>query len=40
MTSSVYNIAQVNIARTQAPLEDPIMAGFVSLLDEINAQKI
>jgi len=37
MTSSSYHIAQVNIARMRAPLDDPIMAGFVSLLDEINA---
>jgi uncharacterized protein DUF3291 len=32
-----YNIAQVNIARMRASLEDPIMAGFVARLDEINA---
>ena len=35
MTSS--HIAQINIGRVKAPLEDPIMAGFVSRLDEINA---
>jgi hypothetical protein len=32
-----YNIAQVNIARMKAPLEDPRMARFVARLDEINA---
>src|SRR5262245_4786553 len=31
------NIAQVNIARMKATLEDPVMAGFVARLDEINA---
>ena len=32
-----YHLAQVNIARMQAPLTDPIMAGFVAELDTINA---
>ncbi|HEX2909478.1 MAG TPA: DUF3291 domain-containing protein [Chloroflexia bacterium] len=32
-----YHLAQINIARMRAPLEDPLMAGFVSKLDEINA---
>jgi hypothetical protein len=32
-----YHIAQVNIGRVKAPLEDPIMAGFVNRLVEINA---
>ncbi len=32
-----YHIAQVNIGRVKAPLDDPIMAGFVTRLDEINA---
>jgi len=31
------HIAQVNIGRIKAPLEDPIMRGFVDRLDEINA---
>ena len=31
------HIAQVNIARMKAPLDDPVMAGFVARLDEINA---
>ncbi len=32
-----YHIAQVNIARALAPIDDPVMAGFVARLDEINA---
>jgi hypothetical protein len=31
------HIAQVNIGRTRAPMDDPIMHGFASRLDEINA---
>lgn len=31
------HIAQFNIAQMKAPLEDPLMAGFVARLDEINA---
>lgn len=30
-------LAQVNIARLRAPLDDPAIAGFVARLDEINA---
>jgi heme-degrading monooxygenase HmoA len=32
-----HHIAQVNIARMLAPLDDPLMAEFVGRLDEINA---
>jgi hypothetical protein len=32
-----YHIAQINIARMRAPLDDASMQGFVSRLDEINA---
>jgi len=32
-----YHLAQVNIGRLRAPLEDPIMEGFRSQLDPINA---
>ena len=32
-----YHIAQINIARMKAPLDDPLMAGFVARLDEINS---
>lgn len=31
-----YHLAQANIAHMRAPLEDPLMAGFVALLDPIN----
>jgi len=31
------HLAQINIGRMNAPLDDPVMAGFVSRLDEINA---
>ena len=31
------HIAEVNIARMKASLDDPVMAGFVARLDEINA---
>ena len=33
----VYHVAQVNIGRVKAPVEDPLMAAFVARLDEINA---
>jgi len=32
-----YHLAQVNIGRIKAALDDPIMYAFVSRLDEINA---
>ena len=32
-----YHVAQVNIGRIRAPLEDPIMDGFRNQLDTINA---
>jgi len=34
---SIYHVAQVNIGRILAELDDPIMAGFVQRLEEINA---
>jgi hypothetical protein len=34
---SGYSIAQLNIGRTVAPLDEPRLAGFVSSLDDINA---
>jgi heme-degrading monooxygenase HmoA len=37
MPSPKYHLAQVNIARMLAPLDDPLMAEFVARLDEINA---
>jgi len=32
-----YHVAQVNIGRVRAPLDDAMMAGFVNRLDELNA---
>ena len=32
-----YQLAQINIAQTVAPLDDPRLADFVARLDEINA---
>lgn len=37
MALPTYQLAQLNIARMRAPLESPVMAGFVALLDEVNA---
>src|ERR1700730_13248036 len=34
---SALHLAQVNLARMRGSLEDPVMSGFVSRLDEINA---
>src|SRR5580765_6154402 len=34
---SGYHVAQVNIGRILAPVDDPQMAGFMSRLDELNA---
>jgi len=34
---SKYHIAQVNIGRIKAPIDDPLMAGFTGRLNEINA---
>ncbi len=34
---SEYHVAQINIGRALAPLDDPLLAGFMSRLDEINA---
>jgi heme-degrading monooxygenase HmoA len=33
----MYHLAQVNVARMLAPLDDPLMAEFVAQLDTINA---
>lgn len=37
MTDSTYHLAQGNSARALAPMDDPIMAGFVEQLDYINS---
>jgi uncharacterized protein DUF3291 len=31
------HLAQINIARFKAPIDDPLLAGFVEMLDPINA---
>src|SRR5689334_5910412 len=36
MLQASHHIAQFNVARIRAPLEDPSMAGFVQGLDHIN----
>ena len=33
----IHHLAQVNIARLRAPLDTPLLADFVALLDPINA---
>jgi hypothetical protein len=35
--TSSYQLAQINIGRIVAPLDDPQLAGFVNNLDRINA---
>lgn len=37
MATNRYQLAQANIARMLAPIDDPIMAGFVTQLETINA---
>ena len=32
-----WHLAQINVARTRAPLTDPVMADFVARLDAVNA---
>ncbi len=36
MSEVRWHLAQVNIARLRAPLNDPQMIGLVALLDEMN----
>jgi len=33
----MFYLAQINIARALAPVDDPLMVGFMTKLDEINA---
>lgn len=33
---AIYQLAQLNVGRAVAPLEDPRMAGFMTRLDEVN----
>ena len=37
MSNPSHHLAQINIARMHAPLDDPLMAGFVAQLDPVNA---
>jgi Domain of unknown function (DUF3291) len=37
VSTSSYHLAQINIGRIVAPLDDPQLAGFVNNLDRINA---
>ena len=37
MSQHALHVAQINIGRIRAPLEDPVMAGFIARLDDINA---
>ena len=37
MNEPTHHLAQLNVARMIAPLEDPVMAGFVAQLDTVNA---
>ncbi len=37
MAKGRYHLAQINIARMLAPLDDPMMADFVAELDPVNA---
>src|SRR5258708_4088855 len=37
MAQKAFHIAQVNIGRILAPTDSPIMSGFMTRLDEINA---
>ena len=36
-TAATFQLAQVNIGRIRAPMNDPIMAEFAEALNEINA---
>jgi hypothetical protein len=37
VTGPRHHLAQVNVARLRAPLDDPLLAGFVALLEPLNA---
>ncbi|MDH4379742.1 MAG: DUF3291 domain-containing protein [Vampirovibrionales bacterium] len=37
LTTSHYHLAQINISKAIAPLDTPLLKGFVDRLDEINA---
>ncbi len=33
-----YHLAELNVARMKAPLDDPLMQDFVALLESVNAE--
>jgi hypothetical protein len=35
--TSVFHLVHANVARSRAPLDSPVMAGFVAQVEEINA---
>lgn len=37
MTDHQYHLIHANLARMRAPLDDPIMAGFLARMDEIDS---
>jgi len=37
VVNCVFHIAQINVGRIRAPLDDPMMAGFMARLDELNS---
>ena len=36
-STSVYHLVHANVAHARAPLDSPVMAGFVAQVEEINA---
>ena len=39
MRREQFHLAQANIAKMRAPLDDPVMEGFVSQLELINSKR-
>jgi hypothetical protein len=37
MRAMDWHVAQINVGRLRAPIDDPLIEGFVNALDEINA---
>ena len=37
MSETAYHLVHANVARMRAPLDDPIMAGFMARIEEIDA---
>jgi hypothetical protein len=37
MSEKTYHLVHANVARMRAPLDDPLMAGFMARIEEINA---